>query len=109
MFTYLKDEYIDTTGGWHDAGDYGKYGVIEDKVIADLLFSYLYGDNKDEKLVDEIKFGLNYILKLQKKDGSVYNKVTSKNFANFISPAVVSIYSSFRYVNTLLGLVWQAG
>lgn len=86
VFTYLKDEYIDTTGGWHDAGDYGKYGVIEDKVIADLLFSYLYGDNKDEKLVDEIKFGLNYILKLQKEDGSVYNKVTSKNFANFISP-----------------------
>ena len=86
VFTYLKDEYIDTTGGWHDAGDYGKYGVIEDKVIADLLFSYLYGDNKDEKLVDEIKFGLNYILKLQKKDGSVYNKVVSKNFADFVSP-----------------------
>ena len=86
VFTYLKDEYIDTTGGWHDAGDYGKYGIVENKVIADLLFSYLYGNNKNEKLVEEIKFGLNYILKLQKEDGSVYNKVTSKNFAKFISP-----------------------
>lgn len=86
VFSYDKEEYIDTTGGWHDAGDYGKYGVVENKVIADLLFSYLYGDNKDEKLVDEIKFGLNYILKLQNEYGAVYNKVVSKNFADFVSP-----------------------
>ena len=86
VFSYTKEEYIDTTGGWHDAGDYGKYGVVENKVIADLLFSYLYGDNKDEKLIDEIKFGLDYVLKLQKSDGSVYNKVVSNKFAGFISP-----------------------
>lgn len=86
VFSYTKEEYIDTTGGWHDAGDYGKYGVVENKVIADLLFSYLYGDNKDEKLIDEIKFGLDYVLKLQNEYGGVYNKVVSKNFADFVSP-----------------------
>ena len=86
VFTYLKDEYIDTTGGWHDAGDYGKYGVIEGKVIADLLFSYLYGNNRSEKLLDEIKFGMEYVLKLQNEYGAVYNKVVSKKFADFISP-----------------------
>ena len=86
VFSYDKEEYIDTTGGWHDAGDYGKYGVVENKVIADLLFSYLYGDNKDEKLIDEIKFGLDYVLKLQNEYGGVYNKVVSKNFADFVSP-----------------------
>ena len=48
VYSYDKEEYIDTTGGWHDAGDYGKYGVVENKVIADLLFSHMYGDNKDE-------------------------------------------------------------
>lgn len=61
IFSYTKEDYVDTTGGWHDAGDYGKYGVVENKVIADLLFSYLYGDNKNEKLVDEIKYGLDYV------------------------------------------------
>lgn len=86
VFSYTKEEYIDTTGGWHDAGDYGKYGVVENKVIADLLFSYLYGVNKDEKLIDEIKFGLDYVLKLQNEYGGVYNKVVSKNFADFVSP-----------------------
>ena len=86
VFSYTKEEYIDTTGGWHDAGDYGKYGIVENKVIADLLFSYIYGDNKDEKLIDEIKFGLDYVLKLQNEYGGVYNKVVSKNFADFVSP-----------------------
>ncbi len=86
VFSYTKEEYIDTTGGWHDAGDYGKYGIVENKVIADLLFSYIYGDNKDEKLINEIKFGLDYVLKLQNEYGGVYNKVVSKNFADFVSP-----------------------
>lgn len=86
VFSYVNEEYIDTTGGWHDAGDYGKYGIIENKVIADMLLSYLYADNKDEKLIDEIKFGLNYVLKLQTNYGAVYNKVVSKKFAGFISP-----------------------
>lgn len=86
VFSYTKEEYIDTTGGWHDAGDYGKYGIVENKVIADLLFSYIYGDNKDEKLIDEIMFGLDYILKLQNEYGGVYNKAVSKNFADFVSP-----------------------
>lgn len=86
IFSYTKEDYVDTTGGWHDAGDYGKYGIVENKVIADLLFSYLYGDNKNEKLVDEIKYGLDYVLKLQTDYGAVYNKVVSKRFAGFISP-----------------------
>ena len=86
VFTYISETYINTTGGWHDAGDYGKYTIVENKVIADLLFSYMYGKNTDSALIDEIEFGLDYILKLQKDSGSVYNKVVSKSFANFISP-----------------------
>ncbi len=86
VFTYTSETYINTTGGWHDAGDYGKYTIVENKVIADLLFSYAYGKNNDSALIDEIEFGLDYILKLQKDSGAVYNKVVSKSFANFISP-----------------------
>ncbi len=86
VYTTLSETYINTTGGWHDAGDYGKYTIVENKVIADLLFSYMYGKNNDSALIDEIEFGLDYILKLQKSDGSIYNKVVSESFADFISP-----------------------
>ena len=86
VFSFTDETYINTTGGWHDAGDYGKYTIVENKVIADLLFSYMYGKNSDSALIDEIEFGLDYILKLQKDDGSVYNKVVSKSFAGFVSP-----------------------
>ncbi len=86
VYTTLSETYIDTSGGWHDAGDYGKYTIVENKVIADLLFSYMYGKNNDSALIDEIEFGLDYILKLQKSDGSIYNKVVSESFADFISP-----------------------
>jgi endoglucanase len=47
---YQTNEKIDVSGGWHDAGDYGRYVVAAAKSIADLLYAYqanpdLYGDN----------------------------------------------------------------
>lgn len=47
---YGTSEKIDVTGGWHDAGDYGRYVVPGAKAVADLLFAYeaapeLYSDN----------------------------------------------------------------
>ena len=86
LWSYDEEVYLDTSGGWHDAGDYGKYLVVEDKVIADLLFAAVYGKNNNSSLYDEIKYGLEFILKLQKSDGSVYNKVVTKNFSSFVSP-----------------------
>ncbi len=86
LWVYDEDIYLDTSGGWHDAGDYGKYLVVEDKVIADLLFSAVYGKNLDSALLDEIKYGLEFVLKMQKDDGSVYNKVVTKKFSSFVSP-----------------------
>lgn len=86
VFSYTEEEYLDTTGGWHDAGDYGKYLYDINQVIADLEFAYMYGDNKSDELLEEIKYGLDFILKLQRDSGSVYNKVTSKEFSKFVSP-----------------------
>ncbi len=86
VWTYIKDEYFDASGGWHDAGDYGKYLVTTNKVIADLLFSYKYGDNQSEELLSEIRYGLDFVMKLQASNGSVYNKIVTQNFADFISP-----------------------
>ncbi|MEI4856033.1 glycoside hydrolase family 9 protein, partial [Klebsiella pneumoniae] len=42
---YGTDKKIDVSGGWHDAGDYGRYVVASSKAIADLLSAYR--DNKE--------------------------------------------------------------
>lgn len=44
------NEKIDVSGGWHDAGDYGRYIVPAAKAVADLLYAYeenpkLYSDS----------------------------------------------------------------
>ncbi|MFA9399189.1 MAG: cellulase N-terminal Ig-like domain-containing protein, partial [Clostridiaceae bacterium] len=37
---YGQDKKIDVSGGWHDAGDYGRYVVPGAKTVADLFLSY---------------------------------------------------------------------
>lgn len=86
VWTSLEEKYINTTGGWHDAGDYGKYLTTINKTIADLLYAYKYGDNKSDEVLDEARYGLEFILKLQNTYGGVYNKVGTMSFSSFISP-----------------------
>ena len=85
-WSYTKEIYLDLSGGWHDAGDYGKYLVTTNKVIADLEFAYIYGDNKSESLLSELRYGLDFVLKTQTDYGVTYNKVVTQNFADFVSP-----------------------
>jgi len=37
---YGTNNYIDVSGGWHDAGDYGRYIVATATTVADLLLGY---------------------------------------------------------------------
>ena len=39
---YGSDQTIDVSGGWHDAGDYGRYMKTGAKAVSDLLFAYMY-------------------------------------------------------------------
>lgn len=86
VWTTVEDKYIDVSGGWHDAGDYGRYLGTVNVTIADLLFTYLYSDNNSKDVLDEAKYGLDFIMKMQKSSGEVYNKVSSKEFSKFVSP-----------------------
>jgi endoglucanase len=74
---------VDGTGGWHDAGDYGKYTVNAAFALAFLLKAWEdFGDglgtlehipNRTGTLpawLDEAKFQLDQILKMQLADGS---------------------------------------
>lgn len=95
---YGTDERIDVSGGWHDAGDYGRYVVSGAKAAADLLLAAEArgavtddvgtpesGDGLDD-LIQEARYELDWMLKMQAESGGVYHKVTCRNFPGFIMP-----------------------
>lgn len=96
---YGTNETIDVTGGWHDAGDYGRYVVPAAKAIADLLYAYdanpeLYSDNIGipesgngvPDILDEVRYELEWMLKMQSESGGVHHKVTCENFPGYVMP-----------------------
>jgi endoglucanase len=85
----------DMSGGWHNAGDVGKWANEEAISIGFMLWLYelksnhLSGFNNNIResgngisdLLNEAKWGLDWMLKLQNPDGSVYHKSdTEPNF-----------------------------
>ena len=89
----------DVSGGWHDAGDYGRYTVSTAKTIADLLLSYEdFGVEDDEMgipesgngipdILDEARYELEWMLKMQDAEtGGVYHKVSCAMFPETVAP-----------------------
>ncbi len=94
-----KTRKLDVSGGWHDAGDYGRYSVAGAKAAADLLLAYenypdVFGDdieipesgNGIPDVLDEAKYELDWLLKMQADNGGVYHKVTCSNFPGEVMP-----------------------
>jgi endoglucanase len=88
----------DLRGGWFDAGDYNKYVNFTFSPLSNLLFAYqqnpvIWGDdwnipesgNGIPDLLDEVKWELDWLLRMQNADGSVLSKVGSLGF-NSASP-----------------------
>jgi endoglucanase len=74
-------ETKDVSGGWHDAGDYGRYVVPSAVSIAQLLWAYELSPNPDEDVLDVVWFKIEWMLKMQDEvSGGVYHKVTCRNF-----------------------------
>lgn len=91
----------DLSGGWHDAGNYGKYVNSSDKALHSLLFAYEdvpwywtddYGipesGNGIPDLLDEIKWELNWLLKMQNPDGSVLYRVDVTDYSHASPPSM---------------------
>lgn len=92
--------FVEVTGGWHDAGDYGRYTVAGAKAAADLLLAYEnYGDrfgddtgipesgNGIADILDEAKYELDWLLQMQDAEtGGVYHKITCENFPGTVMP-----------------------
>ena len=93
---YGTSTKIDVDGGWHDAGDYGKYVVPGAQTVANLLMtfervggdsdkyfkydSYVTQDSSIPDLLEEAMYELDWMLKMQNSEGQVYHKVTTKQF-----------------------------
>ncbi len=88
-------------GGWHDAGDYGKYVVNAGISSATLLMAYeLFPDlfssdslnipesgNGIPDILDEVKYEISWLLTMQGSDGAVYHKLTKEQFESFVMPS----------------------
>ncbi|MBR5422311.1 MAG: glycoside hydrolase family 9 protein [Lachnospiraceae bacterium] len=93
------ERFIELGGGWHDAGDYGRYVTAGAVAVAHLLYAYLgkpeafelsldipESGNGIPDILNECRWELDWMLKMQEEDGSVHHKATSMHFADFIMP-----------------------
>ena len=88
------------SGGWHDAGDYGRYVVNSGISTATLLWTYeLFrprvgkfnlripeSANGKPDILNEIRWNLDWMLSMQDSDGGVWHKQTSEQFCGFVMP-----------------------
>ena len=99
-----KGEKFDMSGGWYDAGDYGKYTTTAAISAAELLMAYeahpdhftkgqlffpkgVNGAGNLPDLLSEVKYELDWVQKMQRKDGSTFHKVAGSKWPGFdVSP-----------------------
>jgi endoglucanase len=93
---------IDGTKGWHDAGDYNKYTVNAGATVGVMFAAWEHFRERIGKIalevpeksnnvpdfLDEIRFELDWLLKMQYPDGSgrISHKVSAKSFWGFVLP-----------------------
>src|SRR5690606_30391176 len=83
-------EFINVTGGWHDASDYLQYSTTSINTVFQMMFAYkkfphVFGDEFDANghlgangtpdIVDEIKWGLEWMLKMNPAPDEMYNQI----------------------------------
>lgn len=87
----IKDStYVDVTGGWHDATDYLQYASTSANATYHLLMSYrdfpqvftdeklangLDGKNGMADVLDEAKWGLDWLLKMHPREDWMFNQI----------------------------------
>lgn len=87
------------TGGWYDAGDYGKYVVNAAYAVGVLLQSYqmqpkLFTDainipesgNSRPDLLDEVVWEMDWMSRMQDADGGVFFKIATQSWDGMIAP-----------------------
>ena len=95
-----KQGESNNVGGWHDAGDYGRYVVNSGISTGTLLWTWeIFGPklkdihlnipeshNGTPDILNEARWNLEWMLKMQDDDGGAWNKQTSEHFSGFVMP-----------------------
>lgn len=89
----VRGPHRSSTGGWHDAGDYGKKIVSASDALGYLLLTCeqfpeqarslhlnVPGDPELPDMLREIKYELDWMLTMQESDGGVQALITSQDF-----------------------------
>jgi len=90
----------DNVGGWHDAGDYGRYMVNSGIATGTILWAWeMFGPklrgiklnipesgNGTPDILNEARWNLEWMLKMQDDDGGAWHKQTSERFCHFVMP-----------------------
>ena len=98
---YNSEQKMDVSGGWHDAGDYGRYVGPGAMAVAQMLYAYERNQtladsytcpDSNENLgnlpafLEEVKYELDWMMKMQREDGALYHKASCRRFCDFIMP-----------------------
>ncbi|OAN13799.1 glycosyl hydrolase family 5 [Photobacterium jeanii] len=110
---HKRGKALDMTGGWYDAGDFGKYVATTTITAARLMEAFRqspeffesqpselqnHGVNTNTSRADtaveprlpailvETQYGLNWLLKMQRADGAVYRKLSGAHWPAKIPP-----------------------
>jgi endoglucanase len=97
----------ESKGGWHDAGDYGRYVVNSGISTGTLLWTWEFfgprlakvdlklpeSGNGTPDILNEIRWNLDWMLTMQDEDGGVWHKQTSEQFCPFIMPEADKLVS----------------
>ncbi len=99
-----KGDIIDASGGWYDAGDFGKYISPAAVTVAQLLLAFELNpgafpegqmsfppglESAQPELPDvlaEVRYELDWMLKMQREDGAVFHKMSGAAWPGFIMP-----------------------
>jgi endoglucanase len=103
----------DVHGGWFDAGDLNKYVPYLESTLFDLLWAYelnpgVFDDDTNipesgngvPDLLDELKWELDWLLKMQDNDGGVFNRVAGRSFDNGSDPPQTDTQPRFYSAET---------
>ena len=107
-------------GGWHDAGDYGKYVVPGAVAVGHLFLTWELTSGSVPGLLDEARFELEWLLRMQDAaSGGVYHKLTSRNFPGMdvppdydlttmvVSPISFTATADFGAVLAMASRIWK--
>jgi endoglucanase len=95
----------DVSGGWYDAGDYNKYTNWTASYVVEMMKAYIenpgaWGDdynipesgNSIPDLLDEAKWGIDHLMRMQQPDGSVLCVVSESHASPPSSATGQSVY-----------------